>query len=210
MLPQAAERITTSLRSDALVLQVGAGDEVLERVDWVLDDGPHEPHGGARYTSRTWVERDVCAREPWPFVDGRFDFAICTVLHDLRDPIGVCAELVRVARAGYVELPTLEAELGCGTGRWLCDVTGASLVFVAKPHDPRVRVARRHVDELLPSDRVHALFWESALPAREERPDLDELAERLRARFEPSTAEVALSEARRVGGLAAEVLRRLR
>jgi hypothetical protein len=210
MLPQAAERITSSLRSDALVLQVGDGRDVLERVDWVLDDGPYEPHGGARYTRSTWVERDVCAREPWPFPDHRFDFAICTVLHDLRDPIGVCGELARVARSGYVELPTLEAELGSGTGRWLCDVAGAALVFTAKPHDPRVRVARRHVDDLLPSDRVHALFWESSLPAREERADLDELAERLRTKFEPTTVEVAVSEARRVGGLAADVLRRLR
>jgi hypothetical protein len=210
MLPQAAERIATTVGEEALVLQVGAGDEVLERVDWVLDDGPYEPHGGARYTARTWVERDVCGREPWPFVDGRFDFAICTVLHELRDPIGVCAELARVARAGYVEIPTLEAELGLGTGRWICDVSGAALVFVAKPHDPRVRVARRHVEDLLPSDRVHALFWDRALPAREDRPDLDALAERLRAKFEPTTVEVAVSEARRVGGLAYDVIRRLR
>lgn len=210
MLPQALERIRSSLREDALVLQVGAGDELIERADWVLDDGPYEPHGGARYTQRTWIERDVCGREPWPFPDGRFDFAICTVLHDLRDPIGVCGELARVARAGYVELPTLEAELGAGTGRWVCDLRGASLVFTAKPHDPRVRVARRHVDELLPGDRVHALFWEAALPAREERADLDALAARLRARFEPTTAEVALTEARRVGGIAYELIRRVR
>ena len=78
MLPQAAERITSSLRSDALVLQVSGGRDVLERVDWVLDDGPYEPHGGARYTRASWVERDVCGREPWPFPAAHFDFAICT------------------------------------------------------------------------------------------------------------------------------------
>ena len=207
MLPQAADRIAEQVPDDALVLQAGGGRGILERADWVLDDGPHEPHGGARYSRRTWVERDVCGRAPWPFEDGRFAFAVCTQLQDWRDPIYVCSELARVARAGYVEIPTFEAELGCGTGRWLCDVTGAELVFVAKPHDPRVRVPRRRIEDLAPAERVHALFWETALPARERPADLDALAERIRQRFEPTTAEVALTEARRVGGIAGAVAR---
>ena len=58
------------------------------------------------------------------------------------------------------------------------------------------------------------LFWESHLPARERLVEADalasELAERLRRRFEPTTAEVAFTEGRRLGGMAAsEVVRRL-
>ena len=63
-------------------------------------------------------------------------------------------------------------------------------------------------------ERVLALFWEGRVPARERFVDADalveELAGRLRERFEPSGAEVALSEARRIGGMAgAAALRRL-
>jgi hypothetical protein len=225
MLPQAAQRIAAQVPDDAVVLQVGASRDAFARADWVLDDLPHEPHGDARFTRRTWITRDVSGRAPWPFDDGRFDFAVCTTLTHLRDPVGVCSELARVARAGYVELPSIEAELAGGDGRWLCDVVDAALVFVAKTGpahtDPRVRVGRRRLESMEPFDRVHALFWEDRLPARERVVDaeqyVDELAERLRARFEPSSAEVALSEARRVGGLAGEAasrgldaLRRLR
>ena len=216
MLSQAATRIAELVADDAQVLQVGASREVFARADWVLDDAPHEPHGDARFTRATWVMRDVCGRASWPFEDHQFDFAVCLTLPDLRDPVGVCAELARVAKAGYVELPVVEAELAGGTARWLCDVADAGLVFIAKPppSDPRLRVSRRHIEQLPPADRVHALFWEGRLPARERLVDdltlADELAERLRARFDPSGAEVVLGEARRVGGLAgAAALRRI-
>ena len=122
----------------------------------------------------------------------------------LRDPVGVCFELSRVARAGYVEVPTIEAELAGGEARWLCDVVDAELVFVHKSvavaADARVKVPPRWHARLTASERVHGLFWEDRLPARErivEREELvDELAERLRRRFEPSAAEVAVAEAR--------------
>lgn len=218
MLPQAEDRIAATLPDDALVLQVGATGAAFERADWVLDDRPHEPYGGARFTPRTWLQRDVAGREPWPFPDGRFDFAVCTSLATLRDPVGVCAELARVARGGYVELPSVEAELAGGDARWLCDVADAELVFTAKPRaaytDRRLKVSGARLEELREEERVLALFWESRLPARERFVDADdladELAERVCARFEPSGAEVALSEARRIGEMAgAAALRRI-
>ena len=222
MLPQAAERIRQTVPSDASVLQVAAGDAPLARADWVLDPRAYELRGdavgtrGERFTRRTWIVRDVCARERWPFEDDRFAFAVCTSLAALRDPVGVCAELSRVARAGYVEVPTVEAELSAGVEgtwvgrsahRWLCDVGEGELVFVAKPGavhvEPRVRVRSGWHDALSPAERVHGLFWEDRLPARErivrDAELLDELADRVRRRFEPSSAEVALAEARDVG-----------
>ena len=213
MLPQAAERIAQDLPEDAAVLQVAASrGTAFWRADWVIDDEVHEPQGDARYTRRTWVTRDVCARAPWPFADAQFDLAVCTSLAVLRDPIGACAEMARVAKAGYVEVPTVEAELAGGDARWLCDVVDAELVFTHKPaalhDDPRARVPARWSARLEATDRVHGLFWERRLPARERFAETDalagELAERLRRRFEPSSAEVALTEARRLGGLAGQ------
>jgi hypothetical protein len=237
MLPQAAERILAAVPDDAPVLQVGGFDAPFARADWVLDDRPYEGHGDAggreRFTRRTWAVRDVCGRAPWPFADGEFAFAVCGTLAALRDPVGVCAELARVAAAGYVELPTIEAELAYGLDgegpwlgrsahRWLCDLRDGELTFVHKPHglhaDARVRVPPRWHARLAPEDRVHALFWEGRLPARERIVDpgalLDELAARVRRRFEPGTAEVALQEARdrarRLGGLAGDAVGRWR
>lgn len=218
MLEAAADRIAEVLPDDAPVLQVGAAAAPYERADWVLDDLAFEPNGSARYSRSSWITRDVCAREPWPFADGRFAFAVCTSLAVVRDPVGVCAELSRVARAGYVEVPTIEAELAGGSARWLCDVSDAELVFVHKgldvAGDPRVRVPARWSAKLTEAERVIGLFWEARLPARERLVDAptltDELADRLRRRFEPTTAEVALTEARRLGGMAgSEVWRRL-
>ena len=216
MLPQAVERIRTALSDEEEVLQVGGFDAPFGRADWVLDERPYTERGVAegreRFDSRSWLVRDVCAREPWPFEDDRFAFAVCTTLASVRDPIGVCTELSRVARAGYVEVPTIEAELAGGSMRWLCDVADAELVFVHKHPvvvgDARVRVPPRWHARLQAAERVHGLFWEDHLPARERlvvSSDelVDELAERLRRRFEPSAAEVAVAEARvRIGTLA--------
>ncbi|HEX8206321.1 MAG TPA: hypothetical protein VF587_09715 [Solirubrobacteraceae bacterium] len=221
MLPQAVERIRTVLSGDEEVLQVGGCAEPFGRADWVLDARPYEDRGVAegreRFSSRTWLVRDACAREPWPFDDDRFAFAVCTTLATVRDPIGVCSELSRVARAGYVEVPTIEAELAGGAARWLCDVDHAELVFVHKSTgvagDARTKVPPRWHARLEASERVHGLFWEGRLPARErlvaDEALVEELAERLRRRFEPSTAEVAVTEARaRIGTLAGQAAAR--
>ncbi|HEX8084013.1 MAG TPA: hypothetical protein VF529_06950 [Solirubrobacteraceae bacterium] len=221
MLPQAVERIRTVLSGDEEVLQVGGLEQPFGRANWVIDAGPYEERGVAegreRFSRRTWLVRDACAREPWPFDDGRFAFAVCTTLASLRDPVGVCVELSRVARAGYVEVPSIEAELAGGEARWLCDVDHGELVFVHKSvavaGDPRTRVPPRWHAKLSAADRVHGLFWEDRLPAREQVVPsaelIDELAERLRRRFEPSAAEVAVAEARvRIGTLAGDALAR--
>jgi hypothetical protein len=217
VLPQARRRILSTLPSDAEVLQVGGGGAPLGRADWVLDHTAYEARGDAegaeRFSRRTWTVRDVCAREPWPFADRRFAFAVCASLATMRDPVGVCAELSRVAEAGYVEVPTVEAELSTGVEgpwlgrsehRWLCDVVDGQLVFAAKPHalhsDARVRVSARWQARMTEEERVHGLLWEDRLPARERTVELDvlldELSERVRRRFDPSPAEVALREAR--------------
>ena len=78
MLPSSLERLERELSPDALVLDVGGWARPLARADWVIDLMPHATRGlyGAdgdgpeRFTEATWVQRDVCDREPWPFADG--------------------------------------------------------------------------------------------------------------------------------------------
>jgi hypothetical protein len=223
VLPAATERIL-ALSDDALILDVGAWGAPFNRADWVLDVAPYETRGPMghygpdeeRFTRDTWVTRDICDREPWPFEDDFFDFSICvTTLEDIRDPIWVCAELSRVARAGYVEVPTLFAELiynveGNGTWlghehhRWLVEEEDGGLVFTHKPHslhaDWRVRVLPRWAATMTLEDHLLGVFWEGALPARERVVigpyPTDELAAKVRAHFSPTRRELAVKEAR--------------
>lgn len=154
MLTASLERIERSLGCSDLVLDVGGWASPLPRADWVIDLMPYETRGlygnapvaaGERFSAETWVERDICDRETWPFADNQFEFAICShTLEDVRDPVWVCAELSRVAKAGYVETPSRLEEQSWGvTGpfvgwshhHWLVEATAAGgLEFALKPH----------------------------------------------------------------------------
>jgi Methyltransferase domain len=186
------DRLLEQLPDDALVLEVGGWASPFARADWMLDLMPYETRGlydydvdreapRERFDARRWVRRDICAREPWPFADGEFDFAVCAhTLEDVRDPVWVCAELSRVARAGYVEVPALREELTWGVEgpyagrhhhRWLVDRADGGLEFVLKPHDlhahPELHVALEDLEALPDRDRALALWWDGELPARE-------------------------------------------
>jgi hypothetical protein len=189
MLETSASLIEERLDDRALVLDVGGGARPLPRADWVLDAIGYEQRGqlgwnGDRTTERfeasTWVRRDVCDREPWPFADHQFDFAICShTLEDVRDPVWVCTELQRVARAGYIEVPSLREELtygiqgpwvGWGHHRWLVLVGSGRIEFLFKHH-----VVNREgshlpagaVDAEASEQRIQTLWWEGSFEARE-------------------------------------------
>jgi hypothetical protein len=191
MLASSLARIESELPADALVLDVGGWGRPLARADWVIDLMPHATRGlygrdGAgeeRFSADTWVQRDICAHEPWPFADGEFDFAVCShTLEDVRDPVRVCDELRRVARAGYVEVPSrLEEQspmsdqpgVGWSHHRWLIDIDpdAASIEFVFKHggvhYDAATQFPVGFHDTLSPEECVSTLWWEGELAARE-------------------------------------------
>ena len=192
VLDASRRRIEDELPPDALVLDVGGWAKPLTRADWVIDLLPYATRGlygydreraapAERFTNDTWVTRDICDREPWPFDDGQFDFAVCShTLEDIRDPVFVCSELQRVARAGYIEVPDRREEqafgihgqiVGWSHHRWLVDVTGDAIAFVGKPGflhaRPDLQVPRAIYDALAPHDRVQQLWWSGPFAATE-------------------------------------------
>jgi hypothetical protein len=189
VLRASAERIKSLLSDDDVVLDVGGWARPFSRADWVLDLMPYESRGlygerdpdPERFTPGTWIQRDICAREPWPFGDEEFDFAICSqTLEDVRDPIWVCSELVRVAKAGYIEVPSrLEEQsygvhgpwVGWSHHRWLVDVSPEGVEFVFKPHLLQGRKECYFTGEfgagLSDEERVQTLFWTGAFSFRE-------------------------------------------
>ena len=153
------ERLVSELAPDERVLDVGGWACPFNRAQWVVDIEPFETRGhyasfgGPRcqgpdvewFTKDTWVQRDVCDHTPLPFADKAFDFAVCShTLEDVRDPIWVCSELVRVARRGYIEVPsrTFESSVGAerrgqaglSHHRWLIDIEGQRIRFLPKYH----------------------------------------------------------------------------
>lgn len=182
MLEASRARIPEELPADALVLDVGGWASPLDRADWVLDLMPYETRGlygqgpdphSERFTPETWVVRDMCAREPWPFADDQFDFAVCShTLEDVRDPVWVCAELRRVARAGYIEVPARAQEqtfgvhgpwVGWSHHHWLVDIREESIEFVLKPHllhgRPEFWVDREWTAAQPPERLVSSMTW---------------------------------------------------
>jgi hypothetical protein len=227
VLASATARILQTLPEQARVLDVGGWAAPFNRATHVLDVEPYATRGvlgsygppPERFGEDTWVIHDICSRQPWPFDDDFFDFSLCiTTLEDIRDPIWVCQELSRVSKAGYVEVPTVEAELmqytpgqGPWLGhlhhRWFCDREDGGLVFWHKDHsvhfDWRLRVLPRWHERLPEEDQLLGLFWEGELPAREEFLSydthaqlMDEMAGRVRARFGPSERELRAKELR--------------
>src|SRR5258708_18990361 len=101
MLARSRKRILEQLGDTDLVLDVGGGASPFARADWVIDllayeerglYGPEPDPPAERFTPATWVQRDICAREPWPFADGQFDFSVCShTLEDVRDPVFACS-----------------------------------------------------------------------------------------------------------------------
>jgi hypothetical protein len=189
VIASSVERITRQVPDDASVLDVGGWGKPFRRADVVIDQMPYETrglygfdgNGPERFDAASWVRRDMCDREPWPFADRQFDFAICSqTLEDLRDPVWVCSELIRVAKAGYIEVPSrLEEQslgvqgpwVGWGHHHWLVDVTPTSIEFVFKPHvlhgKPGAHFPAGFVSHLADDERVEQLWWSDSFEYRE-------------------------------------------
>jgi Methyltransferase domain len=153
-----ARRLLGTIPADAKVVDVGGGAAPFPRADYVIDAMPFEKLGTGsdgnihhklgiepKYSEERWIQTDLCDRQPWPIEDKSFDFAICShLLEDIRDPIWVCSELKRIAKAGYIESPSRVVEQSKGVEnprhagyyhhRWLITRSVKGLEFRHKPH----------------------------------------------------------------------------
>jgi hypothetical protein len=173
-----ARRLLKTIPDDAKVIDVGGGAAPFPRADYVIDAMPYEKLGTGsdgnihqrlgiepRYCAERWIQTDLCDRRPWPIADKSFDFAICShLLEDIRDPIWVCSELRRIAKAGYIESPSRVVEQSKGVEnprhagyfhhRWLITRSQKGLEFRHKPHVLH-SVKNAIVIHLSPSQRVN-------------------------------------------------------
>jgi len=229
MLASSVQRILDRVPDDAVVLDIGGWGRPFTRADWVLDLMPYETrglygsdgNGPERFTADTWLQRDVCDRQPYPFETDQVDFVVCShTLEDVRDPLWVCSEMQRVARTGYIEVPSrLEEQsygfqgpwVGWGHHHWLIDRVDDGLEFVFKHHVLHGRDSDHFPagfrDTLSDEERVLTLWWEGSFAARERvftsaeelNPYLSDFVQR-ELGTRPKPARRKLSRLRRRGG----------
>ncbi len=128
MIAENYQKLPSIIQPSDAVLDVGGWYAPWNRADYMIDIMPYETRntGGAfltdvwpneRFSAKTFLQMDIC-QTPWPFADKQFDFVMCAhTLEDLRDPIAVCREMVRVAKAGYIEVPSRLVESTKGIER---------------------------------------------------------------------------------------------
>lgn len=149
-----ARKLLDRIPPTAQVVDVGGGASPFPRADVVLDARAFAERPvhremplsyPRRFSKESWHQLDLCERRPWPFPDKQFDYAVCShLLEDVRDPIWICAELCRIAKSGYVEVPSRVLEQSRGVEsphyagychhRWLVQRSGNGLEFRFKPH----------------------------------------------------------------------------
>jgi len=124
------------IREGHRVLDIGGGDHPFARANVVtepyLEDTAHR--GGRRaQRDKRYVE---CFAEDMPFKNKEFDFAISRhVFEHTKDPGAACREMSRVAKRGFIEVPSAWHELfyGYPVHRWLITNEDGVLVFRPKP-----------------------------------------------------------------------------
>jgi Methyltransferase domain len=179
--------ILSKIGPQDIVVDIGGWFKPLKRANKIIDILPYETRvtenaiGDAdeeeRYTRSDWIVRDLCDRAPFPFRDKEVDFVFCSqTLEDIRDPIWVCSEIVRIGKRGYIEIPSRALETTRGiekwqyTGfyhhRWLIERDGnGTLVFTAKT-PALLKYPRYHLN-LSVSPSAVGFFWEGSFNFKE-------------------------------------------
>jgi SAM-dependent methyltransferase len=131
-------RIAVPVDADSLVLDVGSGDKPHWRADVLVDRFPEAEHAiqrsgsSAALTPRPLFDADVT---DMPFADKAFDFVICShLLEHVLDPAAAIDEMVRVGKAGYIEVPraAMSKIMDFPSHLWWCRDEAGVLTFEAK------------------------------------------------------------------------------
>lgn len=190
MLQANVDRILAEIGPDDTVLDIGGWAQPFNRANYVVDVMPYETRGVFNhlgpdreyFTRDTWINHDVSSRKPLPFEDKQIDFVICShVIEDVRDPLALCAEIVRVGKRGYLEAPSRVMESIMGIEgkrypgychhRWLVEFGENEVDFRFKSmllnESWRYHLPKTHLHRLREEDQVAYLFWNDSFECRE-------------------------------------------
>lgn len=163
------------------ILDVWGASAPYKRATHIIDYVPFDAiqynqvkwEGEVCFSKDTYVQWDICSREPFPYKDKEFDFTICShVLEDIRDPIWVCSELIRISKAGYIEVPSRIYELtfgieaknlaGASHHRWIVENIDSWLTFTFKNFYTHKKSINNKNIPLTDENKVIRFFWNNS------------------------------------------------
>lgn len=175
-------RMRIPVGGDGLVLDIGSGDKPHWRADVLLDWLPGKDSAAQRSGAESArVSRPLFHGDAgdMPFADGVFDYVICShLLEHVHDPGAVIREMMRVAKAGYIEVPEAASAkiVDFPTHLWWVRLIDGVLDFEPKTRrafDPEIAAylassgLEGEVNNLLNSrlgHRVISLRWTTTIP----------------------------------------------
>ena len=105
-IPEVVAWVAAQIPAGARILEIGPGKQPFFRATHFVDWASHGilPEGA--------LTRCDLQRDRLPFADKEWDFVYCRhVLEDLYDPFHLCDEISRIAKAGYIEVPSPLVEI---------------------------------------------------------------------------------------------------
>lgn len=179
-------RLRLPIRRSDLVIDIGGGDRPHWRADVIVDRFPEAEFASQRFLGGGMrSDRPIFAVDAGelPFRTGAFDYAVCShTLEHVPDPAAAIAEMTRVAKRGYIEVPAagMAKIHDFATHLWWCSLEDDVLVFRAKEaraFDPDIerfvgnplvrpdiqRIATRNFDHC-----IVAVRWEGSIKVRVE------------------------------------------
>jgi len=153
---------------EAIVLEIGAGSAPWPRSDVLVDrylQDTSGQRGGAQIIkdSRPLL---IAAGERLPFKNAGFDYVYCNhVLEHAEDIEAMLMEMMRVARAGFIECPNPLLELlhPVPEHRWYVALRDGELVIAPKTSDTDTGTLERHYLStcyaLLGAHRIVPAYW---------------------------------------------------
>jgi SAM-dependent methyltransferase len=185
------------LPKNARILDAGGWFKPFAHATHVVDLMPWETRGATlqlnhlpyeKFTKETWYQIDFLSPNlRLPFEDKYFDFSICShTLEDLEQPINLIQELIRVSRAGYIEVPSRlheqtigvanahSSELGHSHHHYIVDQEKNELIFYEKQDSLNNSISTcgiplvlyRKITAKNPELAILPFFWESNFKVR--------------------------------------------
>jgi SAM-dependent methyltransferase len=150
-----------SIQKSDLVLELGSGDNPNPRsmvlVDKFFEPTPHRKNTPMKLDGRPIIIADA---EQLPFRDKSFDYVICAhIIEHIPNVEIALKEIMRVAKAGYIETPSVFAEHIVGKHEihlWNLLTDGETLFLNRKTESNRNNLNTEEIFDNLFSD----LFWE--------------------------------------------------
>ncbi|OGH20042.1 MAG: hypothetical protein A3D74_03925 [Candidatus Levybacteria bacterium RIFCSPHIGHO2_02_FULL_37_13] len=190
MLEKNCKKVLKLISPKDIVLDIGGWAIPFNRANYVVDLMPYETRGihgfqgpdKEHFSKDSWIVQDISSRKPLPFKDKEIDFVVCSdTLEDIKDPLYVCSEIIRVGKRGYIGFPsrTIESIMGMegerfagySHHRWLIDIVKNKIIFRFKNHfihhSWKYHLPKSYLKKLKPEDHSSYLFWKNSFEFEE-------------------------------------------